>query len=237
MKKLITVLFAILILGALHGCGWWDKPDFRQVKWGMSKKEVKKNETAELVKEGEDILTYRLKGAMPDLGGQADEKSGGTPGNITAKENAGEDDESISEPVVTPIHYEYDLLYVFGEGKLGMAVIHLRETLGEPEDYIMLFKEKSASVSKKTGTHAKGIAAYPAGGTPRANPYDSPEDICGGEYVLKHVWPTDRNKTDVSLELDKKKFSPEPDCNLSIFYESVDVEIDPVLRDQLHEVL
>lgn len=225
MKNLSAVLFTVFILVALHGCGWWDKPDFRQVKWGMSKKDVKKSETAELVKEGDEVLTYRISGAVPDITGQAEDKSAGGEGA------------AVTEPVVTPIHYEYDLLYVFGEGKLGMAVIHLRDTLNEPEDYISLFKETSSIVSKQIGAPARGVAAYPAGGSPRINPYDSPEDICGGEYVLKHLWPTDRKKTNVSLELDKKKFSSEPDCNLSIFYESVDVEINPVLGDQLHEVL
>jgi len=225
MKNLAAILFLMLTLLALHGCGLWDKPDFREVKWGMSKNDVKKNETAELVKEGDDVLTYRITGPVLNI-------------TVPAKDTGGEGDaKSVSEPIVTPIHYEYDLLYVFGDGKLGMAVVHLRESLGEPGDYIELFKEKSEQVSKKIGAPAEGVAAYPSGDVPRANPYETPEDICGGEYVLKHVWPTDRKRTNVSIELDKKKFSSEPDCNLSIFFESVDVAIDPVLSDQLHEVL
>ena len=178
------------------------------------------------------MLTYRITGDMLALSGRTEFPLAKTPAD------GGDVDELESgEPVVTPIHYEYDLLYVFGNGKLGMAVIHLRESLDEPEDYLELFRDKSRKVSETIGTPARGVAEYPTGETPRPNPYETPEDICGGEYVLKHIWPTDRNKTSVSLELDKKKFSSELDCNLSIFYESTEVDIDPVLRDQLHEVL
>jgi hypothetical protein len=232
MKNLTALILAIFALTSLHGCGLWDKPDFREVKWGMSKRDVKKKETAELVKEGDDVLTYRITGDMLELSSRTQ-----VPGAEAPAEGGKEEGESDSIPVVTPIHYEYDLLYVFGNNKLGMAVIHLRESLPEPEDYIEIFKEKSRKVSETIGVPARGVAEYPTGETPRPNPYETPEDICGGRYVLKHIWPTDRKKTNVSLELDKKKFSSELDCNLSIFYESTDVEIDPVLRDQLHEVL
>lgn len=232
MKNLTALILAIFTLTSLHGCGLWDKPDFREVKWGMSKREVKQKETAELVKEGDDVLTYRITGDMLQLSGSAQ-----VPGAEASADGENKEAAENGEPVVSPIHYEYDLLYVFGKGKLGMAVIHLRESLPEPEDYIEIFREKSRKVSETIGAPARGVAEYPTGETPRPNPYETPEDICGGEYVLKHIWPTDRKKTNVSLELDKKKFSSELDCNLSIFYESTDVEIDPVLRDQLHEVL
>ena len=69
-----------------------------------------------------------------------------------------------------------------------------------------IFRDKSRKVSETIGAPARGVAEYPTGDTPRPNPYETPEDICGGEYVLKHFWPTDRKKTNVSLELDKKKF-------------------------------
>lgn len=232
MNRFGGILILILSLISLHGCGLWDEPDFRDTKWGMSKRKVKEKETAELVKEGAAVLTYRVSGDMIDLSGRPV-----APDEQLQNEGAQEEKALDPGPVVTPIHYEYDLIYVFGDGKLGMAVIHLRESLKEPEDYIELFREKSLSVSKKIGAPAQGIAEYPGGESSRANPYESPEDICGGDYVLKHIWPTDRKRTNVSLELDKKKFSSELDCNLSIFYESTDVEIDPVLRDQLHEVL
>lgn len=232
MKKFTALILVIFTLTSLSSCGLWDEPDFREVKWGMSKRDVKKKETAELVKEGKDVLTYRITGDMLDLSGRTQVPDAEAPADVENKEAA-----DNGEPVVTPIHYEYDLLYIFGNGKLGMAVIHLRESLPEPEDYIELFRDKSRKVSETIGVPARGVAEYPTGETPRPNPYETPKDICGGEYVLKHVWPTERNKTSVSLELDKKKFSSELDCNLSIFYESTDVEIDPVLRDQLHEVL
>jgi len=232
MKNLTALILAIFILTSLHGCGFWDKPDFREVKWGMSKRDVKETETAELVKEGEDVLTYRITGDMLDQSGRTQVPGAEPPVDGTEEEGT----ENV-EPVVTVASYEYDLLYVFGKGKLGMAVIHLRETLNEPEDYIEIFRGKSRKLSETIGASAKGVAEYPTGETPRPNPYETPEDICEGEYVLKHVWPAGRKKTNVSLELDKKKFSSEPDCNLSIFYESADVQIDPVLRDQLHEVL
>ncbi len=232
MKKLTALTLLIFTLSSLSGCGLWDKPDFREVKWGMSKRDVKQKETAELVKEGDNVLTYRITGDMLDLSGRTQ-----IAGPEVPAEDAEEKVLENGDPVVTPIHYEYDLLYVFGKGKLGMAVIHLRESLPEPEDYIELFKDKSRKVSETIGVPARGVAEYPTGETPRPNPYETPKDICGGEYVLKHIWPTDGKKTNVSLELDKKKFSSELDCNLSIFYESTDVEIDPVLRDQLHEVL
>ena len=229
MKNLSAFLIAVFTISSLQSCGLWDKPDFREVKWGMSKREVKAKETAELVKEGEDVLTYRITGDMVNLSGRL---------RMSGKEASPDDEITLKNgPVVTPIHYEYDLLYVFGDGKLGMAVIHLRESLNNPEDYINLFRNKSLKVSETIGVPAQGVAEYPTGEKPRPNPYESPEDICGGDYVLKHIWPTDRKRTNVSLELDKKKFSTELDCNLSIFYESTDVEIDPVLRDQLHEVL
>ena len=234
MKNLTALILAIFTLTSLHGCGLWDKPDFREVKWGMSKREVKEKETAELVKEGEDVLTYRIKGDMLDISSRTQ-----VPGAEPLPEDNSTDEEATEngKPEVPPTHYEYDLLYVFGNDKLGMAVIHLRETLNKPEDYIEIFRVKSRKVSETIGAPAQGVAEYPTGETPRPNPYETPEDICGGKYVLKHVWPTDRKRTNVSLELDKKKFSSELDCNLSIFYESTDVEIDPVLRDQLHEVL
>ncbi len=232
MKTFSALILLTFTLASLSGCGLWDKPDFREVKWGMSKREVKAKETAELVKEGDNVLTYRITGDMLDLSGRTK-----VPGDEAPADGAEEEAVENGEPVVTPIHYEYDLLYVFGKGKLGMAVIHLRESLNEPEDYIEIFRQKSRKVSETIGAPAQGVAEYPTGETPRPNPYETPEDICGGEYVLKHIWPTDRKKTNVSLELDKKKFSTELDCNLSIFYESTDVEIDPVLRDQLHEVL
>lgn len=233
MKNAFGLLVLTLVIVSLGGCGLWDEPDFRDTKWGMSKREVKEKETAELVKEGQDVLTYRITGDMIDLSSRT--KAGtDTQDKEATKEEGGE---APPDSQVTPIHFEYDLLYVFGDDKLGMAVIHLRESLKDPEDYIEQFRLKSTSVSGKIGAPAQGIAEYPSGENPKENPYDNPADICKGEYVLKHVWPTDRKKTNVSLELDRKKFSSEDDCNLSIFYESTQIEIDPVLRDQLHDVL
>ncbi|MEE8136432.1 MAG: hypothetical protein V3T52_04585, partial [Thermodesulfobacteriota bacterium] len=59
MKELTLILLTLLIFSA---CSLWDKPDVRKAKWGMTKEQVKKVENAELVKEGDEILTYRIGG-------------------------------------------------------------------------------------------------------------------------------------------------------------------------------
>ena len=223
MKILPAILISLLIFSS---CSLWDKPDVRKAKWGMTKEQVKKIENAELVKEGENILTYRIGGTA-------------TPMKIESAEAADieiEEGEEVTLPVVEGIEYEYDLLYVFGEDGLGMVVIHLRESLDEPDEYLELFKVKTNSLTKEIGEPAKGIASYKDHQV-KTNPYEDPAAICKGEHGLQHIWPTKDKKTNVSLELDQKKFAPKPQCTISVFYESVDVPVDQALSDQLHEVL
>lgn len=222
--KLLTAILLILII--FSGCSKEDKPDVRKTKWGMSKEQVKEVESAELIKEGDNIITYRIGG-------------GSTPMKIEPNDtNTTETDEEqeITPPEVESIGYEYDLLYVFGENGLGMAVIHLRESLDEPGQYMDLFKQRTNMITKKIGEPAKGVASYKDSEV-KANPYEDPAAICRGDHGLQHIWPTKDNRTKVFLELDQKKFVPEPDCNISIFYESIDTPVDQGLSDELHELL
>jgi hypothetical protein len=224
MEKALSL--AILICLAVASCSRERKPDFRDVRWGMTKSEVKKLEKAELMKEGNDVLTYRLGGeSRPFLveGGVHVDVQGAPDARVTVEVER-------DEPA-------YDLVYVFAGGKLAMAVVHLRGSLDSPEEYMDAFNEKSKEISKETGEHASGVAEYGGNTEPKDDPYSSPGEICEGKYVLKHVWPTVNKRTDISLELDRKKSSPDPDCNLAVFYESVKYPLDPKFEGQLHELL
>jgi hypothetical protein len=221
MKELTLILLTLLIFSA---CSLWDKPDVRKAKWGMTKEQVKKVENAELVKEGDEILTYRI-------GGKA------SPMKVELADVVEiDEEEEVTPPEVESIGYEYDLLYVFGERGLGMVVIHLREPLDDPGHYLELFKQRTNLLTKQIGEPAKGVASYKDHQV-KTNPYEDPAAICKGEHGLQHIWPTQDKRTNVSLELDQNKFAPEPDCNLSIFYESVEIPVDQKLSEQLHEVL
>lgn len=221
MRELTLILLTLLIFSA---CSLWDKPDVRKAKWGMTKEQVKKVENAELVKEGDGILTYRI-------GGKA------SPMKVELADAVEiDEEEEVTPPEVESIGYEYDLLYVFGERGLGMVVIHLRESLDEPGHYLELFKQRTNILTKQVGEPAKGVASYKDHQV-KANPYEDPAAICKGEHGLQHIWPTEDKRTNVTLELDQNKFAPEPDCNLSIYYESVEIPVDQKLSEQLHEVL
>ena len=221
MKELTTILLILLIFSA---CSKEDKNDVRKAKWGMTKEQVKKVENAELVKEGDEILTYRT-------GGKA------SPMKVESADVVEiDEEEEVTPPEVESISYEYDLLYVFGERGLGMVVIHLREPLDDPDHYLELFKQRTNILTKQVGEPAKGVASYKDHQV-KANPYEDPAAICKGEHGLQHIWPTEDKRTNVTLELDQNKFAPEPDCNLSIFYESVEIPVDQKLSEQLHEVL
>ncbi len=234
MTRLTTaaLLAVAVLLAAGCTCSRDRKPDFRSVRWGMSKEEVKEHEKAELMKEGGDLLIYRIGGELSMV------EYGGT---VEAEVNAGDGNGSVvSDPRVT-IEFEkrepeYDVVYAFRDGKLGMAVLHLRETTDDPAEYITLLREKSAEISGMTGAQASGVAEY-GGNETKSDPYSSPGEICEGKYALRHAWPTFNKRTDISIELDKKKFAPSPDCNLSVFYESVEYPIAPALSDELHETL
>jgi hypothetical protein len=221
MKELTLILLTLLIFSA---CSLWDKPDVRKAKWGMTKEQVKKVENAELVKEGDEILTYRIGGKASPMKVEL------------AYVVEIDEEEEVTPPEVESIGYEYDLLYVFGERGLGMVVIHLRESLDDPGHYLELFKQRTNLLTKQVGEPAKGVASYKDHQV-KTNPYEDPAAICKGEHGLQHIWPTQDKRTNVSLELDQNKFAPEPDCNLSIFYESVEIPVDQKLSEQLHEVL
>jgi len=223
MKTLTVILLTLLLFSA---CSLWDKPDVRKAKWGMTKEKVKKVEKAELVKEGDDILTYRIGGTA-------------TPMKVESAEVVEfeiDDEEEITPPEVESISHEYDLLYVFGDDGLGMVIIHLRESFDDPSQYLELFKQRTNMLTKQIGEPAKGVASY-TDHQVKTNPYEDPAAICKGEHGLLHIWPTKNKRTNISLELDQKKHAPEPDCTLSIFYESVEIPVDQKLSDQLHEVL
>ena len=221
MRELTLILLTLLIFSA---CSLWDKPDVRKAKWGMTKEQVKKVENAELVKEGDGILTYRI-------GGKA------SPMKVELADVVEiDEEEEVTPPEVESIGYEYDLLYVFGERGLGMVIIHLREPLDDPDHYLELFKQRTNLLTKQVGEPAKGVASYKDHQV-KTNPYEDPAAICKGEHGLQHIWPTEDKRTNVTLELDQNKFAPEPDCNLSIFYESVEIPVDQKLSEQLHEVL
>ena len=219
------MLLTILLSLAAVSCSRDKKPDFRDVKWGMTKDEVKKHESAELVKEGNEILTYRLGGDSAPVLVEGDVQV-----DVEGKPDARVTVEVEKEEPA------YDLVYVFGNGKLSMAIVHLRDTLADPAEYLEAFKQKSREISKETGETASGVAEY-GESEPKDDPYSDPGEICEGKYVLKHVWPTVRERTDVTLELDRRKFSPEPDCNLAVFYESADHPVDAGLFDELHDLL
>ncbi len=223
MKILTALLLTLLIFSA---CSKEDKTDVRKAKWGMTKEQVKEAEQAELIKEGEDILTYRIGGKATPMKAESVER---VEGEVDVEEET-------TPPQVEGIGNEYDLLYVFGENGLGMVVIHLRESFDEPGQYLEFFKERTNVLTKQIGEPAKGVASY-TDHEVKTNPYEDPAAICRGEHGLQHIWPTKDKRTNVSLELDQKKFAPEPDCNISVFYESVEIPVDQELSDQLHEVL
>ena len=136
MKTLIAVLLILLVCSA---CSRDKKNDVRNVKWGMTKEQVKKVEDADLVKEGDNILTYRIGGnAVP-----VDMEQGELDAAVS------EDDEPMTPPQVEGIEYEYDLLYVFGDKGLGMVVIHLRDSFDKPGQYMEFFKQKTNMLTKE----------------------------------------------------------------------------------------
>ncbi|HML96483.1 MAG TPA: hypothetical protein PKC29_13750 [Thermodesulfobacteriota bacterium] len=227
MKHSPIAAIAILTLAILApSCSRDKTPDIRDARWGMSKAEVKKAEKAELMKEGENILTYRI-------GGEPDKTEGTF--TVTVDQN-GETRDALVTIETIRNEPSWDLVYVFEDGKLATAAIHLRDTFDDPADYVSLMREKSLAISKELDTPAAGVAEY--GDNPRKDdPYSAPEEICEGKYSLRHVWPTVRDRTDISIELDAKKNVTTPDCNLSVFYESVKYPVEPALSQDLHDLL
>lgn len=217
MKKLIALILIAVVLGA---CSKDDKPDYRQARWGMSKNEVKKAETAELVKEGNDILTYRFGGV-----------------EVVEEEVSQKDDKHKDAPQVAKIDFDYDLLYVFGEGKLAMIVVHLRDSFSDQNEYVFLMDNKRKDLNKSLGSPPEqGLAKADKEAIISGKGPDG-KSICEGEMDIKYIWPTKDKRTNASLELGPKKFSKTPDCSMSIFYESVEFPLDPELSAQLHDLL
>ena len=141
MKFFVLILFTLLIF---TGCSRDSDNDVRNVRWGMTQEQVKVLEAADLVKEGENILTYRLGGNSIPLNIEIDDPE------VTEEESDPSEVEMIAR--------EYDLLYVFVDEGLGMVVIHFRDTLDESDQYMELFKERTKAMTKKIGEHAKGVA-------------------------------------------------------------------------------
>ena len=164
-----AMLLTILLSLAAVSCSRDKKPDFRDVKWGMTKDEVKKHESAELVKEGNEILTYRLGGDSAPVLVEGDVQV-----DVEGKPDARVTVEVEKEEPA------YDLVYVFGNGKLSMAIVHLRDTLADPAEYLEAFKQKSREISKETGETASGVAEY-GESEPKDDPYSDPRGDMRGE--------------------------------------------------------
>jgi hypothetical protein len=197
------------------------KPDFRQVSWGMSKDEVKKKENAEMVKETDSILVYLIKGGpkhkiihtQPDLDGKSME---------------------LGIDVDIP---DYNLVYLFPDGKLGMAILHMDNPKADPDDYLDEFDIKADEITEETGKEPRGMAKYGENETEDAI-YAHPERICSGIYAVKLMWPEVNDKTNIMMELDSRKDAQDKsECTLSIFYDSVKFPVDPASSAKMHEVL
>ena len=198
-----------------------EKPDFRQVNWGMSKDEVKKNEKAEKIKETDSILVYLIKGGpkrevihtQPDLDGKSME---------------------LSIDIDVP---DYNLVYLFPDGKLGMAILHMDNPKAQADDYLDEFDRKADEIIEETGKEPKGMAKYGENETEDAI-YAHPERICSGIYAIKLIWPVINDKTSIMMELDNRKTDLDKyECTMSVFYESVKFPIDPASSAKMHESL
>ena len=198
-----------------------EKPDFRQVNWGMSKDEVKKNEKAEKIKETDSILVYLIKGGpkrevihtQPDLDGKSME---------------------LSIDIDVPDH---NLVYLFPDGKLGMAILHMDNPKAQADDYLDEFDRKADEIIEETGKEPKGMAKYGENETEDAI-YAHPERICSGIYAIKLIWPVINDKTSIMMELDNRKTDLDKyECTMSVFYESVKFPVDPADSAKMHEVL
>ncbi len=219
--KSLAVIVILLIFPAARSSAADEKHDLRSVRWGMSKDEVKKKENAEMVKETEGILVYLIKGGpkreiihtQPDLDGKSME---------------------LSIDIDVP---DYNLVYLFPEGKLGMAILHMDNPKADPDDYLDEFDRKADEIIEETGKEPKGMAKYGENETEDAI-YAHPERICSGVYAVKLIWPVVNDKTNIMMELDSRKDAQDKsECTLSIFYESLKFPLDPASSAKMHEVL
>ena len=222
--KPAAVIFTLLISLAAPSFSADEKPDLRDVRWGMTKDEVKKHENAEIIKDGEGILIYKIKG------GTRHETIQTQPG----LQVEGQRPAVIQMDIDVP---DYDLVYLFPDGKLGMAVLHMNNPKADADDYIDELDRRADEIIEETGKEPGGQAKYGENETEDA-PFEHPEGICTGRYGIRYIWPSIGDRTNIMVELDDKKPAPDkPECNLSIFYESVKYPIDPASSAKLHEAL
>jgi len=219
--KSITIIITIILFHAAQSFAADEKPDLRNVRWGMTKDEVKKKENAEMVKETEGILVYLIKGGPkkqiihthPDLDGKSME---------------------LSIDIVVPA---YNLVYLFPNGKLGMAILHMDNPEAKADDYLDEFDRKEDELIEETGKEPKGMAKFGENGT-EDDFYAHPERICSGIYAVKLIWADVNDKTNITMELDNRQTEQDKfECTLSIFYESVKFPVDPADSAKLHESL
>jgi len=217
----IAVAVGMILLFAAPSFPADQKPDFRQVSWGMSKDEVKKKENAEMVKESEGILVYLIKGGTkhevihthPDLDGKSME---------------------LGIDINVP---DYNLVYLFPEGKLGMAILHMDKPDAKTWEYKEEFERQTEIIYQETGKEPDGEAKYGENES-EDDVFAHPEEICTGRYGLRYVWPVINDRTKIMIELDSRKDAQDKsECTLSIFYDSVKFPVDPASSAKMHEVL
>ena len=218
--KSSAVIIALSIFIAAPSFSAGEKPDFRDVRWGMSKDEVKKHEKAELVKDGGELLIYKIEGGSEVLNTQQGPKV-----------------EGQRDAVVTMDLPDYDLIYLFPNGKLGMAVLHMNDSLAGPVDYIDYLDTMTDKIIEETGKEPRGMAKYGENET-EETPFEHPEGICNGKYAIRYIWPTIGDRTNIMMELDDRKTAPDKtECTLAVFYESVKFPLDPASSAKMHEVM
>ncbi len=219
--KSLAVIALLSLSTAAQSFAAGEKPDLRDVRWGMSKEEVMKHEKAEKIKETDSILVYLIKGGPkrqiihthPDLDGKSME---------------------LSIDIDVP---DYNLVYLFPNGKLGMAILHMDNPEAKADDYLDELDRKADEIIEETGKEPKGMAKYGENDT-QDDVYAHPERICSGIYAIKFIWPTINNRTNIMMELDNRKTDLDKyECTMSIFYESVEFPVDPADSAKMHEVL
>src|SRR3990167_8557401 len=179
--KSLAVIVVLLLSPAAPSFPADEKPDLRDVRWGMTKDEVKKHENAEIIKYGEAILIYKIKG--------------GTSHEVVHTQPAPGSGESYTFEIDLDVP-AYDLVYLFPDGKLGMAVLHMNNPQAQADDYIDEFDRQSDEIIEATGKEPSGMAKYRENETADAL-YSHPERICNGIYAIKNIWPTIDGRTNI----------------------------------------
>ncbi len=180
-----------------------------------------KHEKAEKIKETDSILVYFVKGGPtreiihthPDLDGKSME---------------------LSMDIDVP---DYNLVYLFPDGKLGMAILHMDNPKADAKGYIDEFDRRTDKITEETGKEPDGQAKY-AENESEDTVYEHPAEICTGRYGLRYIWPTINDRTKIMIELDDRKSADDKsECTLAIFYESVKFPVDPASSAKMHEAL